>query len=472
MSFFDRCKYLTVMVGDGSGVIYQPNAEYTYILTAKHNVEKQQKTVVLKYDGSELNIKKIYKHEVLDIAIIKIDKIKSEKIFLQSSLPQYLKKYKIYGYPETRRDKNKMDDKIWHYDLEITSTTSQKTYDIDVRNIDSSSYDEVIGFSGGGLFNTENTDENAEIYLAGIECRMNNEGDETHNRIGFISIKAFDEIVDKYKNKLVYLDKNRDEKRRENMLNNYLNFLVNRFDIRHDIEHFINSNHKKFLIKYDDDWDEPLDIILWLKEVYVNKGYNFIKFDLSENNIIDSLEDKISPTIEKFRKENQNQFREFDFKIIQKNKSNKNIIIEGMANFLTGILGKSKSTLEILKDDFLKLDKVIVILSINSLVENNAEKLYYEINEALDTHNIKLIIITNNKYDFKEIDVFKRVFLNKIKRKTIKRYLNTTDVKQLKVDSFCSKIDKDISHNDIKNEIIKYFNLTSSPIEGEKNAIR
>lgn len=39
MSFFDQCKQCSVMVDNGSGVFFQPmTEEYSYILTAKHNL--------------------------------------------------------------------------------------------------------------------------------------------------------------------------------------------------------------------------------------------------------------------------------------------------------------------------------------------------------------------------------------------------------------------------------------------------
>jgi hypothetical protein len=468
----DKYEKIIAIVNGGSGIVFQPMTEkYSYILTAKHTLyeDKEMKKSIknhqLKVKGSNIEFIKKYEHDILDIAILKIKKLNIE----DSPLPWIGEldkdKYSLFGHPKYNRSKDNTLD-----NFKVTANKTQKDESIIIFDEEDYSGQEIIeGVSGGGIFR----DLDSKIYLIAIEFEMNIEKSNKRRdrRIKAVAIKAFDEIVDKHKNKLVYLDENRNKKGRENMVNNYLNFLVNRYDIRHDIEHFINSKHRKFLIKYDDDWDDPLDIILWLKEIYAKKGYNFIKFDLSENNRIDdSLEDKTSPTIERYRKENPNQFKEFDSRVIQKNKSDKNIMIGKMAKFLTERLGKSKSTLEILKDDFLKIDKIIVVLSINALVKYNSEKLYYELNEVLDLDNIKLIIITNNEYDFKEIDVFKTVFLNKIKRKTIKKYLTTTDVKQSKVDSFYREIDGDISHNDIKNEMIKYFNLTSSPIEGEKNA--
>ena len=39
MNFFEKCRACSVIVGNGSGVLFQPMIdEYTYVLTAKHNL--------------------------------------------------------------------------------------------------------------------------------------------------------------------------------------------------------------------------------------------------------------------------------------------------------------------------------------------------------------------------------------------------------------------------------------------------
>ena len=68
MSFFEKCRQTTVIVEDGSGVLFQPMTEsYSYILTAKHNLyndidfgsylyPKDLKDLnIVFYDGTVLN---------------------------------------------------------------------------------------------------------------------------------------------------------------------------------------------------------------------------------------------------------------------------------------------------------------------------------------------------------------------------------------------------------------------------------
>ena len=88
MSFFDNCKNLTVMVGGGSGVLFQPSEKYSYVLTAKHNL--RDNLSILKYDRTNLTIQKCYEHKTLDIAIIKIDKTERGRILKYEKVNNFL----------------------------------------------------------------------------------------------------------------------------------------------------------------------------------------------------------------------------------------------------------------------------------------------------------------------------------------------------------------------------------------------
>ena len=49
MNYFDKCKQCTIMVGNGTGVLFQPKEEvnYSYILTAKHTKEEVNYSYIL-----------------------------------------------------------------------------------------------------------------------------------------------------------------------------------------------------------------------------------------------------------------------------------------------------------------------------------------------------------------------------------------------------------------------------------------
>lgn len=207
MNFFEKCKNLSVIVDDGSGVLFQPmTEEYTYVLTAKHNIEIEEngqkvlKNIVdieiKKYDGNILTVRSIYPHDDLDIAIIKIDKINIESPLKYLDNPSNDERYNLYGYPETRRNDI---EKILNYVLEVTDVRDSI---ITARNIDYSQQSEVNGFSGGGVFK----DGGDTMYLIGIECEMHAISTrETHERVNLVHINAFDKIVEQHSNILTPL---------------------------------------------------------------------------------------------------------------------------------------------------------------------------------------------------------------------------------------------------------------------------
>lgn len=192
MTGFDKCKNSTVVVNQGSGVIIQPMiTEYSYVLTAKH--------VVRDLDVSEINVSDVngnnigvidkFEHPTLDVAIIKIGYIEEVEILKCFDEPKNKEEYKFFGYPNTRRNGEKKQKVI---DLQLVSYDGLK---ITSRNDDYSDQEEIEGMSGGGVYKI--IDDN-KVYLVGVECRMDAENPtETHNHVQVISVKAFDEIVEK-----------------------------------------------------------------------------------------------------------------------------------------------------------------------------------------------------------------------------------------------------------------------------------
>ena len=117
MNFFDQCKQCSVIVDNGSGVLFQPmTEEYSYILTAKHNLYNDAKQGSYKEpkdkddikitfcDGNDKQIIDKYEHDSLDIAILKIDKIEFESPYKEFIQPNNGYEFKFYGYPEKRRN--------------------------------------------------------------------------------------------------------------------------------------------------------------------------------------------------------------------------------------------------------------------------------------------------------------------------------------------------------------------------------
>lgn len=256
MNFYEKCRKCSVIVDGGSGVLFQPmTEEYSYVLTAKHNLyndttqdsytqpKNREDIKITLHDGSEKNISQKYEHNSLDIAILKIDKIE-----IESPLKHFHKikdgdTYKLYGYPETRRSEPKVEDRIQFFDLVVGEITNFK---IVSRNIEYFEQNSIIGCSGGGVFKEDGN----SFYLVGIECRMdaNSESEEDNKRLRFIFIEAFDEIVEQNKSELdpLYPPYMNDF----NLLAEHI-FLLNDYEIKRDLIRdrlkYLSKTHTKNL---------------------------------------------------------------------------------------------------------------------------------------------------------------------------------------------------------------------------------
>ncbi|BAF71689.1 ABC-three component system protein [Sulfurovum sp. NBC37-1] len=197
MSFFEQCRQCSVMVDGGSGVLFQPmTEEYSYILTAKHNLYDNQNNPKLATDihftrspeGTSENIIEKYEHTTLDIAILKIEKIDFTSPYKQWEQVNNGDEFKFYGYPENRRQQT---EEIKYFNLKVGDMSGQE---IVAENDSYYAQSDVSGCSGGGVFRQDG--EN--FILVGIECRMDAESaeDENNSRLRFISINAFDKIIE------------------------------------------------------------------------------------------------------------------------------------------------------------------------------------------------------------------------------------------------------------------------------------
>ncbi len=200
MNFFDQCKQCSVRVDNGSGVLFQPMSEdYSYILTAKHNLYNDEEfesynnpkniediKFIYYEETEEKNILAKYEHESLDIAILKIEKFNFISSFKQFEEPKNSDVYTFYGYPNNRRNQ---EDKIQNFILKVHDINNKE---IIAENETYYDRNDISGCSGGGVFK----DLEGDFYLAGIECRMDGQGEDNNSRLRFIFIEAFDEIIE------------------------------------------------------------------------------------------------------------------------------------------------------------------------------------------------------------------------------------------------------------------------------------
>jgi hypothetical protein len=203
MNFFEQCKQCSVMLDGGSGVLFQPMTEdYTYILTAKHNLynESEAKSIndmkYIRYRELESkNILEKYEHSTLDIAILKIEKIDFESPYKEFEQPNNRDIFKFYGYPKDRRDKT---EKIKYFDLKVGDKDG---FEITASNQEYFPQSYIVGCSGGGVFKQDGDN----FYLVGIEHSMDAQSEDElkHNvSLKYININAFDEIVAQFEDEL------------------------------------------------------------------------------------------------------------------------------------------------------------------------------------------------------------------------------------------------------------------------------
>jgi len=199
----DLIKEHTVVVDGGSGVLIQPMTdEDSYILTAKHNIlvnseESESATKVLAgikiktINGDELQAKKIYRDQSLDIAVILIDRYTTElKVYPYQGQLNSEDDIWLYGYPGRLRLKSPLvNDWIEKYDLKLHESSSST---VTFRNRESALYAEIKGFSGGGIFHVNEAKE--QCFLAGIENKMSSHGEYVDRIVG-IPIVAFDGLL-------------------------------------------------------------------------------------------------------------------------------------------------------------------------------------------------------------------------------------------------------------------------------------
>ena len=204
----DLKKY-TVLLGSGSGVLFQPlDVNKTYILTAKHILykdikndrgQKVREELIAKIDFSysndqnntiEFEIKKgenYFEHDNADAAILILeDNLGYDQIFIDERTIAF-DGFNLIGYPSSKRNANDKYDKHVISDL-ISSDDSLIILRLVVNHLD---HEQITGFSGGGIIKTNGD----SLLLAGIQSRTPN--GPCNGEIEVVPIKRFEEIVDR-----------------------------------------------------------------------------------------------------------------------------------------------------------------------------------------------------------------------------------------------------------------------------------
>jgi len=199
---FEIIKQHTVIVDGGSGVLVQPMTdEYSYILTAKHNllidykddklgIKDLSQIEIMTFCDEKLTAIDIYAHQNLDIAVIKIDFRQGVGIYPYQKPLRSGESVWLYGYPGIKRSQDSpISYQIESYHLTIHEPLQEK---ISFRNSDMGPIDDIKGFSGGGLFHVDEGLDKA--FLVGIENAMDSTR-ALHERVKGIPTPAFSGLL-------------------------------------------------------------------------------------------------------------------------------------------------------------------------------------------------------------------------------------------------------------------------------------
>lgn len=213
----DDIRKYVVVVNGGSGCIFQPvDKEHSYILTAKHNLTDNNNRIDTlirfqynknKWEKSPIEIDSLvegrnyFSHPDKDIAILKINrvtdlepihKIDTNDILLEPD------NYCLCGYPQTRRNAEKDESEWYRLDLGIIIKDCRNNGLREAQVPNNSGIEEIRGHSGGCLIKISGND----LLLAGIQNKMAPAKDEALGNIQFFTIDNFDEIIEKYADRL------------------------------------------------------------------------------------------------------------------------------------------------------------------------------------------------------------------------------------------------------------------------------
>ncbi len=219
----DDLKKYSVIVGGGSGCLFQPMSEdYTYILTAKHlffEDKEDDRGIEFKVeypDGTPIEIKQFiqenekwleklipfklakgsnyfpHEDEDTDIAILKVEpKIEGfDKICINPNPDSNQSQY-LCGSPDTLRQED-LGDRYTNYQiLRIVSTNNNAVVAQTHAHFNQNNID---GMSGGGVLNLEED----YVLISGVQSKMANRSNFQAGQIAYVPIHRFNEIIDQH----------------------------------------------------------------------------------------------------------------------------------------------------------------------------------------------------------------------------------------------------------------------------------
>ena|ERR1035437_571132 len=203
----------SVKVEGGSGVLFQPmnKLNYTYVLTAKHNMfgERQNAEdgrIKEKYQLDKVNIyiqkhyetnpivlsmiigENYFPHETADIAILKIDYIEGYQNIFVDENSEKTKGANICGYPGYIRTEKPFTEQYTSFEIKNFIGQNVNTCRAQLTD-ENKAQTEIKGFSGGGILKIENK----YLFLIGIQSEVSSH--IANGQIEYVPVKFFNEII-------------------------------------------------------------------------------------------------------------------------------------------------------------------------------------------------------------------------------------------------------------------------------------
>lgn len=193
----EKIKSHAVVVNKGSGVLVPAmTGQYSYVLTASHNVRVNRQdpkvlhdagdVLVKMSDGTRLRVLAVFGSDVDDAALLLISRIDIEPIAYAGNSIQLDERAWLAGYPLKRRDRDKAQIRTFKCEI---SDLDRSDFCIETSSF--ADYAEVVGVSGGGVY--KQVDQ--EWLLVGIEYGMEGREDESQNWLKCVNIAVFDKII-------------------------------------------------------------------------------------------------------------------------------------------------------------------------------------------------------------------------------------------------------------------------------------
>lgn len=215
----DDLKLYSIMVGGGSGVIYQPaTTDYTYVLTAKHiffdtTNNGQGEELEEKKDGEKIEINRLFKngdiwdsnsfeftiqkninyfpHDNVDCAILKIDYIPDfDNINIEDN-NENVADFLISGFPAKLRSSDTLTQKYSNYKVDRFISDNNQSCRLQLENATLMVTD-IKGMSGCGVLRLNNNN----LSIIGIQSEV--PAAVANGQIDYVPMKYFNEIVYKF----------------------------------------------------------------------------------------------------------------------------------------------------------------------------------------------------------------------------------------------------------------------------------